>query len=67
MKALYYDGTKAVYREDAKMPVQEAGHSLIEVMLANICSTDREILKGYRRRVRACGQNRSRGIERGLR
>lgn len=48
MKALYYDGTKAVYREDAKMPVQEAGHSLIEVMLANICSTDREILKGYR-------------------
>ncbi len=48
MKALYFDGTKAVYREDAPMPVCEEGQSLIRILLADICSTDREILKGYR-------------------
>ena len=48
MKALYFDGTKAVYREDAPMPVCEKGQSLIRILLADICSTDREILKGYR-------------------
>ena len=48
MKALYFDGTKAVYREDAPMPVREEGQSLIRILLADICSTDREILKGYR-------------------
>ncbi|MCR5267879.1 MAG: alcohol dehydrogenase catalytic domain-containing protein [Lachnospiraceae bacterium] len=48
MKALYYDGTKAVYKEDAPMPVCESGQSLIKILLSNICNTDREILKGYR-------------------
>ncbi len=48
MKALYFDGTEAVYREDAPMPVCEEGQSLIRILLADICSTDREILKGYR-------------------
>ena len=48
MKALYYDGEKAVYREDAPMPSRTGGHSLIKILIANICSTDREILKGYR-------------------
>ena len=48
MKALYFDGTKAVYREDAPMPVCEKGQCLIRILLADICSTDREILKGYR-------------------
>ena len=48
MKALYFDGEKAVYREDVPMPVCEEGQSLIKIMLADICSTDREILKGYR-------------------
>ena len=48
MKALYFDGEKAVYREDAPMPVCEEGQSLIRILLADICSTDREILKGYR-------------------
>lgn len=48
MKALYFDGEKAVYREDMPMPVCGEGQSLIRIMLADICSTDREILKGYR-------------------
>ena len=48
MKALYFDGEKAVYREDVPMPVRGEGQSLIRIMLADICSTDKEILKGYR-------------------
>ena len=48
MRALYYDGKEAVYRTDAPMPVCKEGESLIKIKLANICSTDREILKGYR-------------------
>ena len=42
MKALYYDGTKAVYREDLPVPVYCEGHSLIKIIIANICNTDRE-------------------------
>ncbi len=48
MKALYYNGTGMEYRTDAPVPVPGEGESLIRIRLANICSTDREILKGYR-------------------
>ena len=48
MKALFFDGNKAEYREDLPVPVPAEGQSLIRVLLANVCSTDREILKGYR-------------------
>ena len=48
MKALYYDGKQAVYREDMPIPEYDEGHSLIKTMIADICNTDREILKGYR-------------------
>ncbi|MBR6468820.1 MAG: alcohol dehydrogenase catalytic domain-containing protein [Lachnospiraceae bacterium] len=48
MKALYYDGKQAVYREDMPIPEYDEGHSLIKIMIADICNTDREILKGYR-------------------
>ncbi len=48
MKAVYFDGEKAVYREDIPKPVPGDGQSLIKIMLADICNTDREILKGYR-------------------
>ena len=48
MKALIFDGKKAEYREDLPVPVREPHQSLIHVLLANVCSTDREILKGYR-------------------
>ncbi len=48
MKAVCFDGEKAVYREDAPVPECEKGQSLIKILLADICNTDREILKGYR-------------------
>ncbi|MCR4589699.1 MAG: alcohol dehydrogenase catalytic domain-containing protein [Lachnospiraceae bacterium] len=48
MKAVSFDGEKAVYREDIPMPECKDGQSLIKIMFADICNTDREILKGYR-------------------
>ena len=45
MKALYFDG-KLTLREVAK-PQRAPGEALIKVLLAGICGTDREILKGY--------------------
>ncbi len=48
MKALYFDGKKAVYKEDLPLPQRRPGDSLIKVVVADICSTDKEILKGYR-------------------
>lgn len=48
MKAIYYDGNNYTYRTDYPKPVRSAGHSLIKVLAAALCNTDREILKGYR-------------------
>lgn len=48
MKGIYFDGKKAIFREDLPMPVPENGESLIRVRMAAVCSTDREILRGYR-------------------
>lgn len=48
MRGLYYDGSKAVYREDLEKPFPDEGRSLIKIILSAICSTDKEILKGYR-------------------
>ena len=48
MRGLFYNGKDAVYREDLPMPVREPHQSLIKILTADICSTDREILKGYR-------------------
>ncbi|MCR4589411.1 MAG: alcohol dehydrogenase catalytic domain-containing protein [Lachnospiraceae bacterium] len=48
MEALIFDGRKAEYRTDAAMPVRKNGESLIKIIMADICSTDKEILKGYR-------------------
>ena len=45
MKALYFDG-KLSLREVA-IPPRAPGEALIKVLLAGICGTDREILKGY--------------------
>jgi alcohol dehydrogenase len=45
MKALCFDG-KLTLREVAK-PLRAPGEALIQVLLAGICGTDREILKGY--------------------
>lgn len=45
MKALYFDG-KLTFREVTK-PHPAPAEALIQVLLAGICGTDREILKGY--------------------
>ncbi|HTS67768.1 MAG TPA: alcohol dehydrogenase catalytic domain-containing protein [Terriglobia bacterium] len=45
MKALYFDG-KLTLRE-VPVPNRAPGEALIKIMLAGICGTDREILKGY--------------------
>ena len=48
MKALYFDGKSAIFRNDMPVPVPGENESLIRIVRANICSTDREILRGYR-------------------
>ena len=45
MKALYFDG-KLTLRE-VPTPQHAPGEALIKVLLAGICGTDREIMKGY--------------------
>ena len=45
MKALYFDGELEVRNVEPPRPGPE--EALIEVILAGICGTDREILKGY--------------------
>lgn len=48
MRGIYFDGNNAVYREDIPMPVPEEGESLVRIVAATVCNTDKEILKGYR-------------------
>ena len=48
MKGIYFDGKVATYREDLEIPKMETGKSLIKIKRAAVCSTDKEILKGYR-------------------
>ena len=48
MRGIYFDGAHAVCRDDLPKPQADEGHSLIRILRAGVCSTDREILKGYR-------------------
>lgn len=48
MKAVYFNGKNAEYREDVPKPVRGEGESLLKITLAAVCTTDKEILKGYR-------------------
>jgi 2-desacetyl-2-hydroxyethyl bacteriochlorophyllide A dehydrogenase len=45
MKALYFDGQLEL--RDVEKPRPAPGEALIQVLLAGICGTDQEILKGY--------------------
>jgi len=45
MKALYFDGTLSL--RETERPQRASGEALLAVMLAGICGTDRQILKGY--------------------
>ncbi len=48
MKGIYFDGSRAVYRDDLEKPVAGETQSLIRITRSGICNTDREVLRGYR-------------------
>lgn len=48
MRGVYFNGTGAEFRDDLPKPVPTASESLIRILCAGVCNTDREILKGYR-------------------
>lgn len=48
MKGIYFDGEKAVFRDDLKKPVPGPNESLIRILMSAVCNTDKEILKGYK-------------------
>lgn len=48
MKALYFDGKEARLRADYPKPEPQPGESLVRVLLAAICNTDKEIMRGYK-------------------
>jgi len=48
MKGIYFDGEKAVYRENWEKPKPEKTESLVRILMSGVCNTDKEILKGYR-------------------
>jgi len=48
MKGIYFDGQKPFYREDLEMPVPRKEESLVRILMAAVCNTDKEIVKGYR-------------------
>src|SRR5690349_9973194 len=45
MDALYFDGQLEL--RDVPTPRPKSGEALVRILLAGICGTDREILKGY--------------------
>ena len=50
MKAVYFDGKKALFKADYPKPAAllEKGESLIRILVSAVCNTDKEILKGYK-------------------
>lgn len=48
MRGLYFNGQNAEYRDDIEKPTRKEDSSLIRILVSAVCSTDKEILKGYR-------------------
>lgn len=48
MKAIMFNGKEACFRGDMPLPIRKSGESLLKITLAAVCTTDKEILKGYR-------------------
>lgn len=48
MQALYYDGHAPIYRTDCPTPTPTATESLVRILLAAVCNTDKEITRGYK-------------------
>jgi threonine dehydrogenase-like Zn-dependent dehydrogenase len=47
MQALWLENQQLTFREDIPVPVPGDGEALIRVLLAGVCSTDLEFLRGY--------------------
>ncbi len=47
MQALWLEGQRLDFRQDVPIPIPEADEALIQVILAGICNTDLELLRGY--------------------
>lgn len=47
MQALVYNGEALRVREDYPQPVPPPGEALVRVLLAGVCNTDLEIVRGY--------------------
>ncbi|MCI9184772.1 MAG: alcohol dehydrogenase catalytic domain-containing protein [Lachnospiraceae bacterium] len=48
MKGVVYNGKEALFRDDLPVPSPCAAQSRVRVSYGGVCSTDREVLKGYR-------------------
>ena len=48
MRGLYFNG-ELNYKDDLEKPVCNENESLIKILYAAICNTDKEIIKGYKR------------------
>jgi threonine dehydrogenase-like Zn-dependent dehydrogenase len=48
LKAIVFENRQARFVDDRARPAPAVGESLIRVEIAAVCSTDREILRGYR-------------------
>lgn len=48
MKAIIFNGKEACFSGDMPLPIRGNGESLIKITLAAVCTTDKEVLKGYR-------------------
>ena len=46
MEGIFFNGRSAEYRLDLPTPMMQEGESLIEIHLAGVCNTDKEIRKG---------------------
>jgi threonine dehydrogenase-like Zn-dependent dehydrogenase len=48
MQGIYFDGKNAEYRDNLPIPKPNEKESLVRILMAAVCNTDKEILKGYR-------------------
>ena len=47
MRAIWLENQNPSYRSDISQPVPAPGQALVRVLLAGVCSTDLELLRGY--------------------
>ena len=47
MRSLWLEQQSLKYCEEVARPIPQPGESLVEVLLAGVCSTDLELMRGY--------------------